>query len=299
MDIITHAGIGLIAAAPMLNSRPELALGLVAGSVLPDLDALGRVFGKRAFLRSHQTWSHAIPVQGAVGLFAGAIASACGADGLLLSAGLFAGLVIHTLLDFSNTLGVTLLAPFSRKRFCLEWVFFIDAFVLTLTFITAGISLWLFYRNGDVPTSFAGIFFGTMAVYFGTKGILRRRAGALAIDAVTLMPSALWPWRFFGVEECGNCVRRFQMNAITGSQKALAQQEVFDDAYAGLLANVAEFMLMRGLSPAYHVVSAKKTEAGELLVCRDLRTRNFGTVYGDLEVLLDKDNGVLRTTFHV
>lgn len=299
MDIITHAGIGLIAAAPMLNSHPELALGLVAGSVLPDLDALVRVFGKRAFLRSHQTWSHAIPVQVAVSVLAGVIGSAWGADGLLLGAGLFVGLVIHTLLDFSNTLGVTLLAPFSRKRFCLEWVFFIDAFVLTSTFITAGFSLWLFYRNGDVPTFYAGIFFGTMAVYFGTKGILRRRAGGLATDAVTLMPSALWPWRFFGVEECGNCVRRFQMNAITGSQKALAQQEIFDDAYAGLLANVAEFMLMRGLSPAYHVVSAKKTEAGELLVCRDLRTRNFGTVYGDLEVLLDQHNGVLRTTFHV
>lgn len=79
MEIITHAGIGLIAAAPMLNSRPELALGLVAGSVLPDLDALARVFGKRAFLRSHQTWSHAIPVQGAVSVLAGVIASACGA----------------------------------------------------------------------------------------------------------------------------------------------------------------------------------------------------------------------------
>ena len=155
------AGIGLIAAAPVLNSRPELALGLVAGSVLPDLDALARVFGKRAFLRSHQTWSHAIPVQVAVSVLAGVIGNAWGADGLLLGAGLFVGLVIHTLLDFSNTLGVTLLAPFSRKRFCLEWVFFIDAFVLTLTFITAGYSLWLFYRNDDVPTLYAGIFFGT------------------------------------------------------------------------------------------------------------------------------------------
>jgi membrane-bound metal-dependent hydrolase YbcI (DUF457 family) len=299
MDIITHAGIGLIAAVPVLNSRPELALGLVAGSVLPDLDALCRVFGKRAFLRSHQTWSHAIPVQGALSMLAGFLASACGADGLLLGAGLFVGLVIHTLLDFSNTLGVTLLAPFSRKRFCLEWVFFIDAFALTLTFIMAVISLWLFYRNGDVPIRYAGIFFGTIVTYFGAKGLLRRRAGALATDAVTLMPSALWPWRFFGVEECGNFVRRFKINAITGSQRALAQQEIFDDAYAGLLANVAEFMLMRGLSPAYHVVSAKKTDAGELLVCRDLRTRNFGTVYGDLEVLLDQHNGVLRTTFHV
>jgi len=155
------------------------------------------------------------------------------------------------------------------------------------------------YRNGDVPAQYAGAFFGAMAVYFGTKGILRRRAGALAANAVTLMPSALWPWRFFGVEERGTRVLRFQVNAITGSQKPLAEQEVLDAAYAGLLAGVPEFVLMRGLSPAYHVVSANPTEAGNLLLCRDLRTRNFGTIYGDLEVLLDKNNGVLQTTFHV
>jgi inner membrane protein len=299
MDIITHAGIGLIAAAPMLNSRPELALGLVAGSVLPDLDALSRVFGKRAFLRSHQTWSHALPLQAAVSVLTGFLANACGADGVLLGAVLFAGFMIHTLLDFSNTLGVTLLAPFSRKRLCLEWVFFIDAFVLTLTFATAGLSLWLFYRNGDVPIRYAGTFFATMVTYFGAKGLLRRRTKALAADAISLMPSALWPWRFFGIAECGNCVRRFQINAITGSRTALAQQEVFDAAYSGLLANVPEFILMRELSPAYHVVSVTKTEAGEMVVCRDLRTRNFGTSYGDLEVLFDTNNDVLRTTFHV
>jgi membrane-bound metal-dependent hydrolase YbcI (DUF457 family) len=299
MDIITHAGIGLIAAAPMLSSRPELAIGLVAGSVLPDLDALSRVFGKRAFLRSHQAWSHALPIQAAVSLLAGFLASACGTDGLLLAVGLFAGFVIHTLLDFSNTLGVTLLAPFSRKRLCLEWVFFIDAVVLTLTLATTCLSLWLFYQNGDVPIGYAGTFFGTMATYFCAKGFLRHRAWALAADAATLMPSALWPWRFFGVSESGNYIRRFQVSAITGSRKSLAQQEVFDATYAGFLANVPEYILMRELSPVYHVVSATKTEAGEVIVCRDLRTRNFGTIFGDLEVLLDTNHSVLRTTLHV
>jgi membrane-bound metal-dependent hydrolase YbcI (DUF457 family) len=299
MDIVTHAGIGLIAAAPFLNSRPELAMGLVAGLVLPDLDALGRVFGKRAFLRLHQTWSHALPVQAAASLLAGVLAHACGANGFLLGAGLFAGLVFHTLLDFTNTLGVTLLAPFSSRRFCLEQVFFIDAFVLLLTFITTGASLWLFYRNGDVPARYAGGFFGTLAVYFGAKAILRRRAGALAVDAVTLMPSALWPWRFFGVEQLGTTIQRFQINAITGSRKALAQQEVLDAAYAEVVARIPEYILMRNFSTAYHVVSATMSEAGELLLCRDLRTRNFGTNYGDLEILLDKNKDVLRTTFHV
>ena len=299
MDIVTHAGIGLIAATPVLNSRPELALGLVAGSVIPDLDAVSRVFGKRAFLRAHQTWSHALPMQAAVSVMAGFVASWCGADGFSFAAGLFTGLAIHALLDFSNTLGVTLLAPFSRKRFCLEWVFFIDAFVLMLTFGATGFSLWLYHRNGEVPVRYAGIFFAAMAIYFGAKGILRHRAGTLAPDAVTLVPSALWPWRFFGVANRGDCIRLFKINAITGRRKNQAQQEFFDATYAGLLASVPEFVLMRDLSPAYHVVSVNKTNVGKVVVCRDLRTRNFGTTFGDLEVLLDKNNDVLRTKFHV
>jgi membrane-bound metal-dependent hydrolase YbcI (DUF457 family) len=299
MDIITHAGIGLIAAAPMLESHPELALGMVAGSVLPDLDALCRIFGKRAFLRSHQTWSHALPVQAAASVLMGFLAQAFGVDGLSIGAGLFAGLVIHTLLDFSNTLGVTLVAPFSRKRFCLEWVFFIDVFVLLLTFTTAALTLVRFKQDGDVPAWYAKIFFGTAAVYFVTKGILRYRAGIIAPHAITLTPSALWPWRFFGVAENGECIQLFQVNAITGRRERIAEQRVLDATHAGLLMNIPEFMLMRELSPAYHVVSARQTGAGECVTCRDLRTRNFETTFGDLEVQLDANKRVIRTNFHV
>ena len=299
MNIITHAGIGLIAAAPMLESRPELALGMVAGSVLPDLDALSRIFGKRAFLRSHQTWSHALPVQATASVLIGFLAQAFGVDGLLFGVGLFAGLVIHTLLDFSNTLGVTLLAPFSRKRFCLEWVFFIDVFLLLLTFTTAVLALVRFNQDGDVPAWYAGIFFGTAVLYFVAKGILRYRAGIIAPDAITAIPSALWPWRLFGVAESGNCIQLFQVNAITGLRERLAEQSVLDATHAGLLMDVPEFVLMRELSPAYHVMSVRKTEEGEIITCRDLRTRNFKTTFGDLEVELDANKRVIRTNFHV
>ncbi len=299
MDIVTHAGIGLIAATPVLDSHPELALGLVAGSVLPDLDALSRILGKRAYLRSHQTWSHALPVHAVISALAGILVQACGGNGLLLGLGLFVGFAIHVLLDFSNTLGVKLLAPFSRKRLCLEWVFFIDAFVLLLTFAVAAYTLRLLYRNGEVAVVYAGIYFGAIAVYFGAKGVLRRRAGTLAPEAITLMPSALWPWRFFGVAETRNCVRLFRINAITGRREALANYEVLDATHAELLADVPEFILMRELSPAYHVVSAKRTDAGEVVACRDLRTRNFQTTFGDLEVLLEANKRVIGTTFHV
>ncbi len=42
-------------------------------------------------------------------------------------------MVFHSLLDYSNTYGITLLAPFSAKRFCGEWVFFIDVPVIVVS----------------------------------------------------------------------------------------------------------------------------------------------------------------------
>src|SRR5262245_6558974 len=120
MDIITHAGIGLVAAAPFLVDRPELAVGIVAGSVLPDLDALCRLVDKKSFLRAHQTWSHALPVQMAASVGAGVVAVFLGWRGVDLGVGLFMGFLAHSLLDLTNTYGVAWFVPFSRRRFCLE-----------------------------------------------------------------------------------------------------------------------------------------------------------------------------------
>lgn len=282
-----------------MTTRPELALGIVAGSVLPDLDALARVFGKKSFLQVHQTWSHAIPLHVGASVLAGWCGHLLGLNGVMLGAGLLAGLVCHTFLDFTNTLGVTLLEPFYRKRLCLEWVFFIDAFVASLTFLATGITMWLFYRDGDVPGHVPSIFFGVLGAYIVVKAMLRRRAGTFAREAVSLIPSALRPWRFFGVVNSNECVDLFLVNAITGRRKTLAAQPVLDAAYEESLKDIPEFALMRSLSPAYHIVSARQTEAGTLLLCRDLRIRNFKTTFGDLEVLLDSQNRVNHIEFHV
>src|ERR1051326_6764013 len=176
MDILTHAGIGLIVAMPMLDSHPEFAMGIVAGSVLPDLDALSRTFGQRAFLVWHQTWTHALPVQAIVSLLAGCLAGAFGWNGAELGLGLFAGLAMHSLIDLSNTLGVRLFVPFSRKRLCLEWVFFIDAFVLACTVGTASILLLQFYKKGATTGGYTAIYLALLGIYFLSKGILRGRA---------------------------------------------------------------------------------------------------------------------------
>jgi membrane-bound metal-dependent hydrolase YbcI (DUF457 family) len=299
MDIVTHAGIGVIAAAPFLASRPELALGLVAGSVLPDLDALSRIFGKLAFLRQHQTWSHALLIQALLSVAAGFIAALWELNGVSLALGMFAGFALHTLLDWSNTLGVTLLAPFSRRRFRLEWVFFIDAIVLVATGIAVTGSLRELSREGMVSGRYAIAFFTSMGAYFFAKGVLRHRAGRLAPEARSLVPSALVPWRYYGFVPTGDRVRLFQLNALTGREKTIATHVVLDADYAGALRELPEFNLMRELSPAYHVVSAVTEATGQRISCRDLRTRNFGSTFGDLEVVLDAGGKVTGTKFHV
>jgi inner membrane protein len=106
MDIVTHAGIGLVAASPFLAERPELAVGIVAGSVLPDLDALRRLRDKTAFLRAHQTWSHALPVQLTFSAGAAFIAALLGWRSIEVGMGLVAGFLGHSLLDLTNTYGV-------------------------------------------------------------------------------------------------------------------------------------------------------------------------------------------------
>ena len=299
MDILTHAGIAVIGAAPLLGSHPEIAVSFAAGSVLPDLDALSRIFGKRAFLSLHQTWSHAIPVQAALSVLAGGLAQSIGLNGLQFGLGLFVGLAFHTFLDLTNTLGVTVLAPISRKRFCLEWVFFIDAVVLGLTLVALSLSILDFFRRGEGAAWVSLIFFTVLAVYIATKGSLRLRAGSFAQDAISLMPSALWPLRFFGVVDAKSRVELFQINAVTGSRSLLGEQQVFDDIYAPLLAEIPEFRLMKSLSPAYHVVGVTKTDAGERVRCRDLRTRNFATTFGDLEALIPPGKPVKLIEFHV
>jgi membrane-bound metal-dependent hydrolase YbcI (DUF457 family) len=299
VDILTHAGVGLIAASPLLASRPELALGVVAGSVLPDLDAFCRLWDQRAFLRAHQTWSHALPVQLAVSLAVAAVAALIGWNGLAFGGGLLVGLIGHSLLDLSNTFGVAWFTPFSRRRFCLEWVFFIDALVLAAVAVTLWrvIPIWL--QKGDVPALYAEAFFAFLSAYFLGKGVLRRRAGRFSPKAKSLVPSALVPWRFFGTQREQQAVTLFRVDALTGAQAPVAQVPVLDELFAGVLETLPEFTLMREISPEYHVVSASADGPGTRLLCRDLRMRNFGTRFGDLEVWLDASRQIAQRRFHV
>ncbi len=60
MDIVMHATMGAVIAWPWLESQPLAAGAFMFGSVMPDLDSLSRLGGKRAFLKCHQRYLHSL-----------------------------------------------------------------------------------------------------------------------------------------------------------------------------------------------------------------------------------------------
>lgn len=301
MDIATHAAMGLIAASPFVSSRPGLATGLMFGSVLPDLDVLCRGFGKRAFLAMHQTWSHSLPV---ILLFSAAVwfvgrESAMLGGGLALGLGL--GMLGHVLLDVTNTTGVALFVPFSRKRFCLEWVYFTDKLVMLFSVLMLALVYW----NWDQPN--ADVFFPPLGyllfivVYWSIKGWLRQRAKKYAPpQTISLVPHSWAPWQFLGIRRRQHSeMEAFGLNALTGQTTALRRYLIYDLEYEPFIARLPEFRAMRNLSPAYHVVEAGQRENGVVLECRDLRPRRLSPGFGDLKIWLDEHNKIKRVEFRV
>lgn len=139
-----------------------------------------------------------------------------------------------------------------------------------------------------------------MAAYWAIKVRLRRAALRLSLPGtLSLLPSALQPWRFLGCARQGDDLVAFRVDLLR--REAIEEERCrnLDERYRAVLREVPEFATMRTLSPAYHAVQADAAPGGTRLVCRDLRTRNFRTRFGELELLLDEADALKGVVFHV
>jgi len=263
---------GFVLAAPFLESHPAAAGTFLLATVAPDLDALSRLFGKRAFLRAHQTWSHSLLVIAVLALLVYLLPGVPANVAVALGA----GMAFHALLDWTNTYGITLWMPLSRRRFSADAVFFIDSVVVALSAVATLVAVLLWPTPGWIAVLYAAL----LVAYIALKLVLRRRALARCGGAPTsLLPSAWSPFRWFGCERRSRDVRLFRMNgSITdqGTVSALDDEAVRD---------LPEFRIMRELSPLFVVTERD----GDMLTCRDLRTRNFGARFGTLRVRVGPD----------
>ncbi len=299
MDIVTHAMMGTVLAGPLLPAAPLTASCFILGSVLPDLDSISRCFGKLAFLRCHQTYTHGLPAIVAVGVAAYLLIPREFQEPWAPLA-LVAGLLLHVGLDLTNTYGTAILSPFSSRRFCVEWLFFIDAVVVTASSAALCVQ-WLPLGLKDhaawITTAAYAVF---LSGYWILRMALHRRARHLApASTLSLIPSSLVPWRSFGCAKCSGGVMTFRLNALNGNVDRRQSHTVHDQTYDTILNTLPEFRLMRQLSPAYHVTSAKPLADCMTLICRDLRVRNFGGRFGELVVVVDGNGKILSRRFYV
>ncbi|HEX8913472.1 MAG TPA: metal-dependent hydrolase [Humisphaera sp.] len=302
MDAATHLMSGLVLAGPLWAGSPLTAAALVLGTVLPDVDALARVFGKRAFVRAHQTVTHGLPFIAVVTLAVWWTLPEWTRHERYVAAALAGGMLLHVAMDATNTLGVALLSPLSWRRWAAEWVFFIDAAVLAAS---AAATVAVVGR----PTSaepVAAAYAGFLAAYWAAKAWLRWRAGRLAPPGTaSLVPSAWRPWEYLGYRRLGDdAAETFWLNALTGRAADERAWAVLDARFAAALAAVPEFRLMRALSAGYHATDAREVPATDgstatRVTCRDLRTRNFGGRFGRLDLTVAADGTVREVVFDV
>jgi membrane-bound metal-dependent hydrolase YbcI (DUF457 family) len=300
MDIATHVMTGAILASPMLPASPLAAGCFVVGSVMPDLDSLSRGFGKAAFMRWHQTYTHSLPVIAVLTALLWPLPGWLGIDEPWAIAALGGAMLLHVLMDATNTFGVALLAPLNRKRWCTEWVFLIDGPMIA---VSAGCLAVVAVRlhRGQSPGMCIGAAYGTfVAVYWVLRWLIHRRAVRIApIGTQSLIPSAFFPWRFFGCQTLGDIVHTFELNACDGATTAPHAWHTLDSRYETWLNQVPEYRLMRELSSGYRTVEAAESDGHTKIVCRDLRIRNFGGRFGRLEVTFTADGTVTEKQFYV
>lgn len=300
MTILTHAMSGLIFGAPLLATRPMTAAAFIFGCVLPDLDTFARMSGKVSFLKFHQTLLHSFATTFAVALLFLPVPGLLGLQDNWISIGLAGGMLLHSLGDLSNTYGVAIFAPISWRRYCLNWVFFIDApTFLAATAATIG-TLLPMWQGLEIPLWPSVFFASFVAVYWTAKWrLLRAVCRKCPADTKSVLPDALFPWRFHGHVLQDQDARLFGVNAITGRLSGEVTRHVLDEQYRQVLETLPEYRIMRELSAGYHATEA--TQIGDRLqiTCRDLRTRHFGGRFGMLKVTLDSAGHVVGKEFHV
>lgn len=282
MDVLHHTAIGAIGSVALSSTgQPVAGMAFLLGSVLPDLDVAFMVLGKRAYLKNHQRASHSL-------LLSPILAVAVSGPLMLLlwpnwQFFLLALLAIwiHILLDVCNTFGVAWLWPLSRRKDCLDAVFFID---LTSWLIT-GIALAtiLMTHNPRVAAVYAIV----LAGYFGMK-IFVQRYGMRAFHCSLAIPSGLHPFRLLVLWEQDDGIRTSEVNVVSKEVHSECLYPAVPEEYERLAERSPVFRDMKRVTRFLKITEVVRSDGDVRIVARDLGIRNFGGKFGQTSMCFDE-----------
>lgn len=281
MDIVHHAVIGVIG----LTVAESLGFGMggvffLIGSILPDLDVFLMLFGKRVYLKNHQGFSHSFVF---LPLFSLLIVVLLIPFVPFAWSNVFAialGILVHVLLDYSNTYGISLLYPFSKKRFSLDSIFFIDTFLFVLS-----VSVLLLKYHFAL--------YITLFLFYVTFKILLQRAVHQKLRADFTIPSALNPFDFYIYTNSNAQIITYQYNALTQKKRNYKEQENIDEKYRHLLNKSQIYKDIDQITKALHITDVTVDLDTVTVNAKDLALRNFGGKFATTTLIFNKEEELL------
>jgi membrane-bound metal-dependent hydrolase YbcI (DUF457 family) len=317
VDIVTH---GLASLAVARGFFPRAGKAAIASAVLAgcvaDIDWLSNYFGPSAFLTWYGTYTHSILAAALISAVFPAISLARLLKGgqsiqaempagnavpydlramRILILGTFlaplCAALLHIAMDACQSGGVTLLSPFSSKRFAADWLPRIDPWILTILIACIAMPELLRLVSSEIgakskkPRGQTGALIGLalVLVYVGARATLHsnvlatmesRTFHAETPRRVTAFPESLSILTWHGIVETEGALNEIEVSAFASdtfdADSSVRQfkpdpSPALDAARNTTIAR--RFLAMAQIPKA----SLEKTEAGYVVVLRDLR----------------------------
>lgn len=230
MDTVSHALAGASLSFLGLDTAdPHATINIILSATFSDLDLFSKAKGGAAALRAHRTFTHSVFGMPLTAAAVAATLTAIYPDSRFLPLFLtgLAGVLLHSLLDITNSHGAQVFRGWSRRFVSWDLVAFMDPFLPFL--FLAGIVLSLEFPAERVVLS--GITWAVVVAYWLAKAHFRRRALKLALDGLPTesrlrigaypYPAPIWRWLV--VFESADATFTAEVDALRGCVREIAR----------------------------------------------------------------------------
>lgn len=295
MDIVHHTFIGgaiyLTAAA---HERELAGFSFLAASVFPDLDVFFMLFGKRFYLKNHQSITHSLLLAPLFAVLISALLSYILGVHFRWSLfiGALGGLVVHIILDWFNTFRITLMLPASFKRYSLDAVFFVDAVAWGLTGLFY--LLYLYYRFEPALFLYPPLF-----ITYLTGKLLLHHHVMTTMKPLHAIPSSFNPFEFYILENTDENISGYLYNAM---RKTVRKRQIYapvPEKYLRLATQSRVFRDMQHILRAFHITDVSSSEEGTIIHAEDIAVRNFGGRFGRTVLKFDQNNRLVHEVANI
>jgi inner membrane protein len=325
VDVFTHALASVAVARVAIPRAPHLAWApIILAGTIPDLDELSALAGPSSYLRWHHTYTHSVAAAALITTLAAALyfvlkpkieaPVATALPRVVLS--LFVINLIHLAIDVSQSDGVTVLWPFTSRRFAMDWLARIDPWIIAILVAAILLPELLRLVSAEIgskeksPRGRVGALLGLVVIllYIGARAALHSNAVA-AIEArsyrgesprrAAAFPESASPFHWHAIAETNRALYELTVNEVPGANfDPEAAVVLFKPESSPALERARQSeAAIKFLGVArFPRASIEKTQEGYEVQLRDLRCAVAAETRRELAVLVETDRaGNLRT----